>query len=104
MRLDDVYLREDYDYTQDIFILKGTDTKIKFSNAITDQEADYDAFLRYKDKKKIVMYSEKYPRLRAELFLFSDGDIWCVCGHSLYSCEITDEFVEILIKEGIIVE
>ncbi len=63
-RLDEVFLREDYDFTTDVFILEGTDSKIVFSDMLTDIEFDYDLFVSYRGTTYITMYSETYPKLK----------------------------------------
>lgn len=96
----DLFLREDYDYRSDIFVLEGSENKILFSEMITDVEVEYDLFKSHQNK--IDLYSEKYPRLRMEFVLLYENDLWCVKGSNSVAYVITDSFVEILIENGII--
>lgn len=97
-----LYLREDYEYMSDLFILEGTGSRIAFSNIIIEDELNYDPLKAYKNKTNIVLYSELYPNLRASLQLFMDEDIWYVKGGSSYACAISNQFVDLLIENGII--
>jgi hypothetical protein len=104
IRCDDIFFREDYDYKSDTFVIEGTDKKFVFSDAITEQEVEYDLFKTYYEQKDFVIYSEKYPRIRTELTLFFESGEWCVIGTGYFGFAITDEFAEILTEEGIIVK
>ena len=97
-RLSDVYLRSDYDYTLDTFVLDGTDNKFVFSDMLTPSDAfSHMLSMHYKGEVEVLLYSETYPRLQVPLLVFCADDVWFAasdCGTALF--EVSDEFVDML--------
>ena len=96
-----VYFREDYDYSADVFVIEGTDAEIMFSNIFFDlsDKQSYGPF--HTIGYEIVLYSKKYPHLKVPLKLaFFDGK-WYVMNLDLGHWEISNDFVELLIENGL---
>ena len=95
-----VYLREDYDFKSDIFVIAGTNSKIVFSDAITEN-AILEVFPNY--DVPITIYSEQCPRLRFDTDVFFYEGNWYVT-NGVDAFAITDKFVDLLIQNDIIEE
>ena len=82
-RLREVYLRSDYDYTTDTFVLNGTEHSFVFSDVLTLTGAiSYDSVSHYEGEIPVTLYSEAYPRLRISLRLFCVDGVWYAGGNS----------------------
>jgi len=97
------YIRSDYQYESDVFILEGTEHGIVFSDMLVKTDAiDYDyIFTRYVGEIEVLLYSEKYPRLRIPLRVFCVDNVWYAGGiTSDITFEATSEFIDLLIESG----
>ena len=94
-----VYFCETYDYKLDTFVIEGTDSKIIFSDAISEKPA-YESY--YNFKTRVVLRSETDPRVVCKLWLYLKNDIWYVSSSQDYYFEITNEFKQLLIENKII--
>ena len=82
-RLREVYLRSDYDYTTDTFVLNGTEHAFVFSDVLTLTGAiSYDSVSHYKGEIPVTLYSKAHPRLRISLRLFCVDGVWYAGGNS----------------------
>lgn len=97
-RLPEVYLRSDYDYKTDTFVLKGTDHTFVFSDMLTlSNEFSYSSISHYTDEISITLHSNAYPRLQISLRLFYVNDVWFAGGNSNSALfKISDEFLSVL--------
>lgn len=101
-RLREVFLRSDYDYKSDTFMLEGTYSKIIFSDAVTENELDRSTATRYNHGTWINLQSETHSRLRIHVNILSIADKWYIQTQSGYTFEITDDFLNLLVKNQII--
>ena len=82
-RLREVYLRSDYDYTTDTFVLNGTEHAFVFSDTLTlTGEISYDSVGHYEGEIPVTLYSKAHPRLRISLHLFCVDGVWYAGGNS----------------------
>ena len=97
-RYDELYLRNDYNYEADTFIIEGTDTEFVFSDMLTLSSAfSYDFTYLYPDELDITLYSVIYPRLEIPLRIFCVNDVWFAGGNSNSALfEVSDEFLSLL--------
>ena len=100
-----VYLREDYDYRSDHFIIEGTDSSFLFSEAIANQPSvQYDGFKTYPIKTSVYIHSETYPKIRAHILVFLEDGKWYALFEGFDAYLLSDEFVDMLIENEIISE
>lgn len=104
LRLQEVYFREGYNYRSDLFIIEGTDSKICFSDAIVGIDSYFDSLVSGENEMNITLRSETNPRVCAPLELFSHEGIWYVRTHYIRSFRISNEFITLLMQNGIICE
>lgn len=95
-RYDELYLRDDYDYETDTFVMDGSE--FVFSDMFTlSNEFSYDPFRPYPNEMDIIFCSKQYPRLQIPLRLFCVDDTWYVVGQSDKTLfEVSDEFLSML--------
>ena len=101
-RFPEVYLRDDYNYETDIFIIEGTNYRFVFSDMFTISKAfQYDFMHHYSGEQYITLYSEACPRLQIPLRVFCVNDVWYAganANHTLF--EVSDEFLALLSIDG----
>ena len=98
-RTNDVFIRDDYNYETDVFVIEGTEQKFVFSDMFTSSNAIPYAYpIPNKDGTDITLYSETCPRLQIPLRLFCENDIWYAGGISQSALfEVSDELLDTLI-------
>ena len=96
---DGFFLRQDYNYSTDIFVIENTTKEIVWKN-IFASEQDY---FYFSNPIEVVMYSKQCPRIKTCL------DLVCVDGQWYISLAdfqgvftISDEFIKALSENGII--
>ena len=71
-----VYLKDNYDFKDEVFILEGTDAEISYSEALlyrlSDDEKDEFTLSLTPHENDIVLYSKKHARLRIEMTVYSN--------------------------------
>ena len=105
IRLDRLYLREDYSYETDTFVIEGTDQSFVFSDMLALSHTKCTCSLgNHYNSTIITLYSKAYPRLRMELRVFCENDTWFA--HTTFYAspvfEVSEEFIKILSDNGII--
>jgi hypothetical protein len=97
-RLPDLYLRSDYKYEADTFILEGTDYSFVFSDMLCrSSDFPYNPFTIYSNQTDITLYSKQYPRLKIQLHLFYVDNTWYAGGESKDALfEVSNELLDIL--------
>ena len=101
-RLQDTYFREDYDYKTDTFKIEGTEDYICFSEdliALSDTPSTDGA---YTSKEYVILSSSTHPSLDIRFGIFEDEEIWYAYSMDFVYFELSENFVEILIKNQII--
>lgn len=97
-RYDELYLRSDYDYKLDTFVLEGTDHQFVFADMFTLSNAfSYNFLNHYTNETDITLYSTMSPRLQIQLCLFCLDNTWYVGGGSDATLfEVSNEFLSLL--------
>lgn len=102
-RLYELYIREDYNYETDTFVIEGTEQSFVFSDMLTPSYTECTcSFGNHPDSTIITMYSKAYPRLRIKLRVFCENDTW-IAHNPHYDSpifEVSDEFIKILSDNG----
>ncbi len=96
-----LYLREDYDYHSEIFLIEGTSDPFVFSEAFIGPSFEYSYSLQT-GQRTIVLYAQEHPRLKSTLLLFSDSEKYWVVFPSNEAYLISPLFLDILEENGII--
>ena len=104
----ELYIREDYSYETDTFVIDGTDQSFVFSDMLTLLDgSDYDdvrPFWRSPDATGVIIRSRSCPRLCTQLYFFCIKGTWIAysgyCSYPIF--EVSDEFIKILSDNGII--
>lgn len=96
-----VFIREDYDYTSDTFIIEGTENEFLFSDALIPASVALN--VTNSSYTQIAICSKQYPRLYAHLRIVCQDGNWYVVG---YSGDITfvlsEEFAELLSQKELL--
>ena len=96
-RYNELYLRNDYNYETDTFVIEGSDKEFVFADMLTLSSDPYDTLSIYANQTDIVLYSKQYPRLRIPLRLFCVDNTWYVGGKSDKALfEVSDELFNML--------
>ena len=93
------FLREDYDFTKDTFLIENTNAKIVLEDAFKSNANTFD----FVNPVEVVLHSKQCPRVKIYLNLVCVKKQWYLS--SLYSQDVwtaSDEFIEILSQNGII--
>jgi len=97
-----VYLKEDFDYQSEVFVIKGTSAKIVFSEAMAEPYPEYDPLTEFDSTIDLTMYSEKHPNLKASVLLLSENNDWYAVLASDEAYLASQAFVNLLRENGII--
>ena len=102
-RLRYTYFRQDYDYKTDRFKIEGTEDYICFSeNLIAHSDIQSTDGFYYTSKEYVILSSSTHPSLDIRLGIFEDEGIWYAYSMDFVYFELSENFVEILIKNQII--
>jgi len=101
-RLHYTYFRQDYDYKTDTFKIEGTDDHISFSENVIELSDIPSTYGAYTSKDYVVLSSSTHPSLDIRLGIFEDDGIWYAYSMDFVYFELSENFVEILIKNQII--
>ena len=97
-RYDELYLRNDYNYETDTFVIEGSNKEFVFGNMLSlSNDFSYDTFSIYSTQTDITLHSKQYPRLKIQLRLFCVDNKWYVGGGSDDALfEVSDELFNML--------
>ena len=97
-RLSQTYFREDYDYKSDKFKIEGTEDFICFGEDLIETD--------FKDLNSgsvdICLSSSTHQSLDIMMYVFFDNGVWYVQTMDCVYFELSENFVEVLIKNKII--
>lgn len=98
VRLGYTYFKEDYDYKTDMFKIEGTEDSICFGNDLIEtdyKEMNYSA-------KDICLSSSTHTSLDIVLGVFFDNGVWYAQSVDCVYFELSENFVDILMKNKMI--
>lgn len=96
-----VFVRKDYEYTEDTFSVEGTEMGFVMSEALTPTTAAVSSL--YSDAVQINIYSKQCPKLSIPLRLVRKGGVWYAIGEDKITYYVlTDAFVALLEQHGVI--
>lgn len=101
-RLSATYFREDYDYKTDTFKIEETDDAVCFAEDLTELSGVPSSDGAYTSKVYIVLSSSTHPSLDIRLGVFEEDGIWYAYSMDFVYFELSENLVEILMKNGII--
>ena len=96
-----VYVREDYDYETDTFVVEGTEVELPFSDLFGDERAQPDSWESRNSYCSLVLTSNAHPRLRIGGDVYFLGDQWYMIVTN-EAWVLSDEFAELLTDCGIL--
>lgn len=101
-RINELYIRSDYDYKTDVFVIDKTEHYFAFSDMLTLSNAiSYDAQSHYPKETNIILYSQQHPRLKLHLRIFCVDNVWYAGGNTdSILFEVTDELLSLLDING----
>lgn len=96
-----LYLRRDYNFKMDTFILQNTDASITFSDAIISE-----SHLAFEINDVVgvdcILYSKNYPELKMFLHVFQYENMWYISTVQGGLYKISEDFIEILLENEVI--
>jgi len=94
-----VYLRQDYEYRTDVFVIEETDIEIVWEDIFSSQKNDF----RFLNSITVNLYSKQHPRIKTSLEIACIHGQWYVRIPSSQEILIpSDEFMKILSDNGIV--
>lgn len=94
-----MYLRQDYDYSTDAFVVEKTGTEIVWKDIFSIEKND----LHFSNPITVNLYSKQCPRIKISLEIAFIGAQWYVRFPNSQKVWIpSDEFMQILSDDGII--
>lgn len=100
---DVTYLREDFDYMSEVFILDKTNEEVTLSMVI-GEPLNRNLPNSQKERITIVLHAKEYPLLRARLTLARYDGKYVLLSAEKEMYTISDTFVEILKENGMITQ
>ena len=98
-RLRYTYFREDYSYKTDIFKLEDTEDVICFGEDLIETSLEPSNWWA---GEPILLSSSTHPSLDIHLYIIFENGIWYAQSSDLVYFELSENFVEILVKNQII--
>ena len=97
-RYNELYLRNDYKYETDTFVMEGANKEFVFGDMLSlSNDFSYDSDRIYSNQTDITLYSKQYPRLKIQLHLFYVDNTWYAGGESKDALfEVSDELLHML--------
>jgi len=94
-----VYLREDYEYSTDTFVVEETCAEIIWKDIFSSEKND----VQFSNPIAVTLYSKQYPRIKTSLVLSFVDEKWYIRYSDSQEIWIpSDEFLKILSDNGII--
>ena len=97
-----VYVKEDFDYQSEVFVIKGTSAKTVFADAIAEPYPEYHPSMEFDSTIELAMRSEKHPNLSICLLLLSKNSDWYAVLSSDEAYLASQSFINLLKDNGII--
>ncbi len=95
---DSFFLREDYNYLKDTFVIENTDVEIVWEDIFASEQDHF----YFSNPIEVVLYSKQCPRIKTSLdFVCVDGQ-WYLSLPDFRVWTISNEFIKILSENGII--
>ena len=94
-----MYLKQDYDYSTDVFVVENTDAEIVWEDIFIGEKSDVSpsALIR------VYLYSKQYPRIRTYFDLTYVENQWYIfLPNSKNAWIASDGFIDILFENGIL--
>ncbi len=95
----DFFIHENYDYMQDVFVIKGTNDEIMLSDVYEDFSSYTDTSV--KKEFSVTLHSKAYPALELRFHAHHIDGVWFI-ENNLYTWKASDAFIALLIKNGFI--
>lgn len=94
------YLREDFDYEVETYVIEGTSETIVFGNEL--EQCDLDVQLFGKPTERIVLSSTVCSPLKLRLYTFSEKGHWYVYTGNLKIFKLSERFYNILDENNLL--
>lgn len=96
------YLREDYDYRTDTFLVEGTGEVICFGEALLETDRKQTSCVNY-NTQEVVLSSVKYPLLKAMWYVYIEDNEWyAVSFEYMTPFKLSEDFIDILIDHDLV--
>ena len=93
-----VWVREDFDYTEDLFVIKDTDIEILFSEAFTGNIIEISTLESHQEKVSFIWHSKTVSELKINARIYEYNDVWYMQTRSSEWWEISDDFLNLLLE------
>lgn len=93
------YLRQDYDYFTDTFVIENTNIQIVWEDIFGFEQS----YFYFANPIRVALHSKQCPRISAYFDLVSVGDQWYLSfigSQTVWT--LSDQFIKILLQNGII--
>lgn len=93
-----VWVREDFDYTEDLFVIKDTDIEILFSEAFTGNTMKISTLESHQEKASFIWHSKTVSELEIYARIYEYNDVWYMKTRTSEWWEISDDFLNLLLE------
>ena len=98
----DLYLRQDYDYKSDTYVVGDTSKTVVFAEALTKSDCSYDDLQNLGEPIELVMSLKNHPNMKLSLQLVEKNNIWYAIDANKESYVVSRAFLDLLYEIDII--
>ena len=96
------YLRQDYDYKSDTYVVGDTSKTVVFEEVLTKSDYSYDDLQNHGEPIKLVISLKNHPNMKLSLQLVEKNNIWYAIDANKESYVLSRAFLDLLYEIDII--
>ena len=96
------YLRQDYDYKSDTYVVGDTSKTVIFAEVLTKSDCSYDDLQNYGEPIKLVISLKNHPNMKLSLQLVEKNNIWYAIDANKESYVVSQAFLDLLYEIDVI--
>ena len=97
-----LYLRQDYDYKSDTYVVGDTSKTVVFAEVLTKSDCSYDDLQNHGEPIKLVISLKNHSNMKLSLQLVRKNNIWYVIDANKESYVVSQSFLDFLYEIDII--
>ena len=96
------YLRQDYDYKSDTYVVGDTSKTVVFEEVLTKSDYSYDDLQNHGEPIKLVISLKNHPNMKLSLQLVEKNNIWYAIDANKESYVVSRAFLDLLYEIDVI--
>ena len=97
-----LYLRQDYDYKSDTYVVGDTSKTVVFAEVLTKSDCSYDDLQNHGESIKLVISLKNHPNMKLSLQLVEKNNIWYAIDANKESYVVSQSFLDFLYEIDVI--